>query len=119
MAESSLYGCCAVFLAALCTQSKRALAENLAQNKGELRLRMDNIRNTDSSLAVHSLTEPERWSVQLFRSIDSGRKADQLGRSCILMQMLSKCSKVVIGPVVLQGKLCLGDDSCGVSGLSS
>jgi hypothetical protein len=53
-------------------QSKRALVDNLAQNKGELRLRMDTIRNTDTSLAVHSLTEPERWSVQLFRSIDSG-----------------------------------------------
>jgi hypothetical protein len=58
---------CALFL-----QSKRALVENLAQNKGELRLRIDNIRNTDASLAVHSLKEPERWSVQLFRSIDSG-----------------------------------------------
>lgn len=55
------------------TQSKRALMENIAQNRGELRLRMDNIRKTDPSLAVQSLPEPEKWGVQLFRSIDSGR----------------------------------------------
>lgn len=53
-------------------QSKRALIENIAHNRGELRLRMDHIRKTDMSLAVQSLPEPERWSVQLFRSIDSG-----------------------------------------------
>jgi hypothetical protein len=33
---------------------------------------MDNIRKTDPKLAVQSLPEPEKWSVQLFRSIDSG-----------------------------------------------
>lgn len=47
--------------------------ENLHHNKGELQLRMDHIRKTDPTLAVQGLPDPETWSVQLFRSIDSGQ----------------------------------------------
>lgn len=64
--------CCPVCPVHVRPQSKRALIENLAHNRGELRLRMDNIRKTDPKLAVQGLPAPEKWSVQLFRSIDSG-----------------------------------------------
>jgi hypothetical protein len=40
--------------------------------KREIRVRMDSIRRTDPSLCVAGLPEAESWSVQLFRSIDSG-----------------------------------------------
>ena len=44
------------------------------EHKGELHLRMDALRKTDHSLDVQGLPAPETWSVQLFRSIDSGKQ---------------------------------------------
>jgi hypothetical protein len=64
-------------------QSKRALIENLAHNRGELRLRMDTIRKTDPKLAVQGLPETDKWSVQLFRSIDSGVTGDASVDACM------------------------------------
>jgi hypothetical protein len=60
-------------------QSKREMLENMAANKGQIKLRMDQIRKTDMNLAVQSLPEPETWNVQVFRSIDSGEGAGTTG----------------------------------------
>jgi len=57
--------------------------ENLLHNKGELQLRMEHIRKTDPSLAVQGLPEPETWSVQLFRSIDSGQRTAAHKHDCL------------------------------------
>lgn len=69
-----LSGCLAVPWGAV-LQSKREMLENMAANKGQIKLRMDQIRKTDMGLAVQSLPEPETWNVQVFRSIDSGGEA--------------------------------------------
>lgn len=47
----------------------------------EIRLRMNHLRQTDQALCVQGVAPAESWSVQLFRSIDSGEGlGDFVGR---------------------------------------
>lgn len=77
-------------------QSKREMLENMAANRGQIRLRIDQIRKTDMTLAVQSLPEPEKWSVQVFRSIDSGE--DTGATRCQEMEGVPLLGKVVLSP---------------------
>lgn len=88
---------CALSSLCFCTlphttqQSKKALVENLHENKGDLKLRMNSIKKTDDSLAVKSLGKRDTWSVQLFRSIDSGERCCWSRQNISIGLMRSVC----------------------------